>query len=87
MDEIWVYTFKNWSVQQADRYYNLIISEIEFIAKNPGSGKSMEHIKKGYRASKLKSHLIFYKLNTNNIVKVVRILHHSMDLENRVKEE
>ena len=87
LDEIWVYTFNKWSVKQADRYYNLIISEIEYLATNPGSGKSMEHIKIGYRASKIKSHLIFYKLNTNNIVEVVRILHQRMDIENRVNEE
>ena len=75
LDEIWIYTFENWSVQQADRYYNLIISEIEYLATNPDSGKSMEHIKRGYRASKVKSHLIFYKLSANNIIEVVRILH------------
>ena len=87
LDEIWIYTFKNWSVQQADRYYNLIINEIEYLATNPDSGKSMEHIKRGYRASKVKSHLIFYKLNANNIIEVVRILHQRMDIENRVKEK
>jgi toxin ParE1/3/4 len=31
---IWVYTAENWSVEQADRYYNLIIDEIEYIAEN-----------------------------------------------------
>jgi toxin ParE1/3/4 len=87
LDEIWIYTFKNWSIQQADRYYDLIISEIEYLAKNPDSGISKEHIKKGYRASKVKSHLIFYKLSANNIVEVERILHQRMDIENRVKEE
>lgn len=87
LDGIWIYTFKNWSVQQANRYYNLIISEIEFLAVNPDSGKSMEHIKKGYSASKVKSHLIFYKLNADNIIEIVRILHQRMDVENRLKEE
>ena len=87
LDEIWIYTFKNWSVQQADRYYNLIISEIEYLSANPDSGKSMEHIRKGYKSSKVKSHLIFYKLNTNNIVEVIRILHQQMDIENRLQKE
>ena len=31
---IWLYTLENWSIQQADRYFNLIIDEIEFIAQN-----------------------------------------------------
>ena len=28
LEEIWIYTYKNWSFEQADRYYNLIIDEI-----------------------------------------------------------
>ena len=87
LDEIWIYTFNKWSVQQADRYYNLIISEIEFLSVNPDAGKSMEHIKKGYKSSKVKSHLIFYKLNESNTVEVIRILHQQMDIENRLKKE
>lgn len=28
IENIWVYTFKNWSLEQADRYLNLIIDEL-----------------------------------------------------------
>ena len=28
------YTFQNWSKEQADRYYKLIIQEIEYVAKD-----------------------------------------------------
>ena len=34
LNDIWVYTFHKWSKEQADRYYDLIIEEIEFIAEN-----------------------------------------------------
>ena len=34
LNNIWVYTFHKWSKEQADRYYGLIIGEIEFIADN-----------------------------------------------------
>ena len=54
LENIWAYTYEKWALEQADRYYNLIIDEIEFIASNPFSGRSMDHIKKGYRASKVK---------------------------------
>ncbi|NQU52277.1 MAG: type II toxin-antitoxin system RelE/ParE family toxin [Bacteroidetes bacterium] len=40
IEGIWIYTYKNWSVKQADRYYKLIFDEIEFITKNALSGKS-----------------------------------------------
>ena len=34
INNIWIYTAENWSVEQADRYYNLIIDEIEYIVDN-----------------------------------------------------
>ncbi len=86
IEKIWLYTFENWSFEQADRYYNLILNEIEFIAENFESGKSVEYIKKGYRASKVKSHIIFYKKSKYNVVEIIRVLHQKMDIENRIDE-
>ncbi len=83
LQEIWLYTVEKWSVEQADRYYNLIFDEINYICTNSNSGKSMEHVRKGYRASKVKSHLIFYRL-VNDVIKVIRILHERMDIENKL---
>ena len=86
IEKIWLYTFENWSLEQADRYYNLIIDEIEFIAENFESGKYVDYIKKGYRASIVKSHTIFYKRSRKNIVEIIRVLHQKMDIENRIDE-
>lgn len=83
IEEIWFYTAQKWSVEQADRYYNLIFDEINFICKNSNAGKSMEHVRKNYRASKVKSHLIFYRIQ-NNTIEIIRILHERMDIENRL---
>jgi len=85
LEEIWIYTYQNWSVEQADRYYNLIIDEIEFLSSNPLSGRSMDYIKEGYRVSKVKSHLVFYKIITNAAIEIIRILHQRMDVKNRMK--
>ena len=86
IEKIWVYTYEKWSIEQADRYYNLIINEIEYIANNFMSGKSMEHIKEGYRASIVKSHLIFYKRTNDNQLLIIRILHQRMDVKNSIKD-
>ena len=86
LEQIWLYTFKNWSIEQADRYYNLLISEMEYVSQNQESGKSMNHVKNGYRASKVKSHLIFYKTSSESEIEIIRILHERMDIENRLKE-
>ena len=41
LEEIWLYTFETWSLEQADRYYELIIKEIDFLSKKPKSGKNL----------------------------------------------
>ena len=87
IEKIWLYTVETWSVEQADRYYNLIFDEIEYISKNPTYGKDFGHIRKNYRYSKVKSHLIFYKIRkSDEIIEIIRILHQSMDIEERIND-
>ncbi len=85
LEEIWAYTFTTWSLAQADRYHSLTIKEIEFLATNPGSGKMLDHLRKGYRASKVKSYYIFYRIISNDL-EIIRILHESMDIPNRLND-
>jgi toxin ParE1/3/4 len=85
LEGIWLYTAENWSVEQADRYLNLIFDEIEFLSTNPDSGKDFSSILEDYGYSKVKSHLIFYRKGRAEI-EVIRILHQAMDLSNRLDE-
>lgn len=85
LEKIWLYTFETWSKEQADRYYNLLIDECRYISTHFEDGKSMEHIKPGYRVSKVKSHLVFYKNAGDGITEIIRILHQRMDIESRLK--
>jgi toxin ParE1/3/4 len=87
LEKIWMYTFENWSQSQADRYFNLIIDEIENISNNPTSGKDYSDIREGYFRSRVKSHFIFYKVNLKiNVIEIIRILHQYMDLESRLND-
>jgi toxin ParE1/3/4 len=84
---IWLYTFETWSLEQADRYINLIFDEIEYISSHPAVGKDCNHIRKNYRCSKVKSHLIFYRLaEKENAVEIIRVLHERMDIDNRLTD-
>lgn len=85
IEEIWLYTFENWSIEQADRYYKLLINEIKYIANNPLSGKDYSFVREGYFRSKVKSHFIFYKINQQEkIVEIIRILHEMMDVDSHI---
>ncbi len=87
IENIWLYTFENWSLEQADRYFNLIIDEIEYLAENPKAGKDYSQVRKGYFRSKIKSHFIFYRINEKKEeVEIIRILHQRMDIETHLNE-
>lgn len=86
INNIWIYTAENWSVEQANRYYNLIIDEIEYIVQNLDMARDFGKIRKSYKYSKVKSHLIFFKKDKTNDIEVVRVLHERMDIENRLAE-
>lgn len=84
LETIWLYTYQRWSAKQADHYFKLIVDEIEYIAENSESGRSIDIIKKGYRSSIVKSHMLIYRKNKGGVVEIIRILHQRMDIENRL---
>ena len=85
LETIWLYTFETWSMEQADRYLNLIFDEIEYISFKPESAFDYNHIRKDYFRAKVKSHFIFYKENKKrNELEIIRILHEMMDIESHL---
>ena len=84
LQKIWLYTFENWSYEQANRYIDLILDEIEYLTVKPKTGTDYNHLRKGYFRLKIKSHYVFYKINEKKkIIEVIRILHQMMDIENQ----
>lgn len=85
LEHIWLYTLRKWSKEQADRYHNLIINEIEYCISHYELTRKVDHIRSGYRVSKVKSHLIFFKKSNDNIIEIIRILYQRIDAENWLK--
>lgn len=85
LENIWLYFFEEWSTEQADYYYDLIMDEIEHISENPKSGKDYGEIRKGYFRTRVKSHFIFYRVNLKEKhLEIIRILHQQMDLDSHI---
>jgi toxin ParE1/3/4 len=85
LENIWLYTRRHWSINQADEYVQIIFSALEFLTNNPNTGKSYGQIRLGYFGLKIKSHIVFYQINKNeDYIFIVRILHQQMDIENRL---
>ncbi len=86
LSKIWEYTFEVWSERQADRYYEMLISNCQEIADNPDLGKSYDGMIQSLLGTKANRHIIFYRTINENYVEITRILHERMDLKKRISE-
>ena len=81
---IWDYTVAEWSQNQAEKYYNLILVSCEDLAKNPQLGKSYDILSLNILGYKCGEHIIFYQEISKNEIEIARVLHAMMDLKNKI---
>ncbi|WP_027420342.1 type II toxin-antitoxin system RelE/ParE family toxin [Crocinitomix catalasitica] len=86
LSKIWGYTFEVWSEKQADKYYELLVSNCQEIAENPDLGKRYDGIAEKLLGMKANRHIIFYRTVDINYVEITRVLHERMDLRKRIAE-
>ena len=78
--KIWAYTVDTWSEEQADTYYALLVAGMNEVAGAPDRiGKPYDEIYPGLRAYHVGRHMLFYILQNNGRVLIVRIFHEAMD--------
>ena len=86
LNKIWEYTLENWSENQADRYYDVLLGICQDIADNPELGKNYDGIKSDLFGLKANQHVIFYRKSEVNPIEITRILHERMDFKKRITE-
>jgi len=86
LNNIWNYTYENWSENQADKYYAAIKFDCLEIGKNPKLGKNYNGISKDLFGLKSGKHIIFYRSISEKEIEIIRILHERMDLKYRLTE-
>lgn len=86
LNRIWEYTFKKWSLQQADKYYDLLVESFNEIEIDPNSGKNYEGVEPKLRGLRVGKHIVFFELIDKDIVEINRILHQSMDIKKRLEK-
>lgn len=82
LTSIWEYTFSEWSENQADEYYEMLISACNRLL-NPSiiSSRLYCEIADGLLGVKAGHHLIFYNILNNDDVMMIRIQHERMDVK------
>jgi toxin ParE1/3/4 len=86
LEDIWLYTFENWSAEQADRYHNQIITAIEGLAGGGRQGRAIDDIRPGYRKLAVASHFLFYRITDAGMINIIRVLHQRMDAAPRLQD-
>lgn len=82
---IWVYTYEEWSVEQADKYLEQLDEGMKQLINHPSLGADYTHVFSGYRRFQVEHHAVFYQVLEPEVV-VVRVLHEDMDAPERLLE-
>jgi toxin ParE1/3/4 len=77
LEGIWLYTFRTWSIEQADSYHVGLVAAFEGLAAGHKTGRPVD-IRDGYFKYAVGAHLVFYRVSDLNI-DVIRVLHQRMD--------
>jgi len=83
IDQIHEYTILNFGLKQARAYLSGLHERFETLAENPMHGRSAGELSPGLRRLEYQSHVVFYVPKKNG-VRIVRVLHQSMDLKGHV---
>ena len=79
LEEIWLYTFRQWSLEQADEYHRGIIEAIEGLTSESKIGQRAD-IREGYWKYKVGMHVVYFRC-LKDYLDVIRILHGRMDVD------
>ena len=78
LEEIWTHTARQWGVEQANRYTDILAAAFAELAQSPKTAPACDHIRPGYRRRSVERHLIYFRITTYGLA-IVRILHDRMD--------
>lgn len=77
LEEIWFYTFQNWSLAQADSYHRDLVAAFEGLASGTKRGRDVD-VRPNYLKCPVGSHMIYFR-NSDDQITVIRVLHQRQD--------
>lgn len=78
LQQIHSYSLENFGNQQTTLYLKKLRDRMQYLADQPGQGKSRDDIKAGYYSHFEGSHTIYYRIRDTHI-DIIDVLHQSMD--------
>lgn len=80
------YTAKEWGLSQRNHYLKQLDDCFSLLADDPGLGTYCDDIATGYYKFPQGSHVVFYKLDPDGVVEIIRVLHKAMDVGKQFDE-
>lgn len=59
--------FERWGEQQADLYYDDLLSHFDLLCEKPYLFRAVDDLRKGYRRSVCGKHTIYYRIQSNAV--------------------
>lgn len=87
LKDIWLYTAQAWGDEQADNYVALLDKQFAILAASPYTGAARPDIEKECRFFPVGKHLIFYRIEDNDLVVILAVPHTSMDIGQCLENE
>ena len=84
LEDIWVYLAQNNQIA-ADQQIAKILNRLPILAQFPDIGKMREDLRDQLRSFPVKPYIVFY-IKLDDGIEVVRILHHSRDIDHLFSE-
>jgi toxin ParE1/3/4 len=78
LEEIWLYTLRTWSLEQADSYHRDLVAALDGLATGRKVGRKVD-VNPGYLKYAVGVHIVYFREVDAGIV-VVRVLHGRMDV-------
>ncbi len=86
--EIWDYTLEKWGEAQADKYVGELVAEIGMVARRRSRWRPVtDRALRGVWFFRHRHYLVFFRELSDGGIGVVTVLHASMDIPARLKED
>jgi len=74
LQDIWNFTYDQWSNNQADKYLQNIFAQCDILSKDPELGKTYFQLSPNLRGFKINRHIIFYRVIDKTTIEITRVL-------------
>ena len=82
LEQIWIHTAKNWSIEQADTYHKNLVAAFEGLATGAKRGRPTD-VLPNFQKYLCGSHMVYF-LDFPDRLDVIRVLHQRQDAHQRL---